>query len=213
VWTKRNHWRQSVSLLSPSLTNLQHQRFAITWIANNPEASTIAVLFGRNAKLLDGQARDHGCKLIITPLIDLGPVGPLVHGIRIALIGFLESAENGCVNIVLADSFQAGNETILGDVLLARALPPQSNKDYQQTSPAPTVLQAIRAFDEAYRYECQRQASDQTLRPAIPASERSTPFAYVLSNSLFTERDQKLASGYVMRFNATWALVLEERED
>lgn len=129
--------------------------------SEQPRSEYYRGLLRQERQLLERQARDHGCTLILTPLIDLGPVGPVVHRIRIeTLIGFLESAEKGFVNIIFADSFRAGNETILGDVLLARALPPQANRDYQQTlftSHAPTVIQACRKFDEAYRYECRRQ--------------------------------------------------------
>ncbi len=126
-----------------------------------PRSEYYRGLLREERQLLERQARDHGCTLIITPLIDPGPVGPLAHRIRIeTLIGFLETAEKSLVEIVFADTFHAGNETILGDVLLARALPPRPNRDYQQTlftSHAPTVLRACRAFDEAYRYECRRQ--------------------------------------------------------
>lgn len=126
-----------------------------------PRSEHYRKLLREERRLLEGQARRYGCTLIVTPLIDPGPVGPLVHQIRIeTLIEFLESIEDDLVDIVFADSFRAGNETILGDVLLARALPPQPNRDYQQTlftSHAPTVLQASRAFDEAYCDECRRQ--------------------------------------------------------
>lgn len=127
-----------------------------------PRGEYYRQLLREERRLLERQAKDHGCTLIITPLIDPGPVGPLVHQIRIeTLIGFLESSAGGLVDIVLAERFHPGNETILGDVLLSRALPPRPNEDYQQTlltSHAPTVLQACRAFDEAYRHECGRQS-------------------------------------------------------
>ncbi len=91
-----------------------------------PRSEHYRGLLRQERQLLEGQARRSSCTLIITPLIDPGPVGPLVHRIRIeTLIGFLESIENDLVDIVFADSFSLGNETILGDVLLARALPPQ----------------------------------------------------------------------------------------
>lgn len=126
-----------------------------------PRSEHYRGLLREERRLLERQARRYGCTLIITPLIDPGPLGPLVHRIRIeTLIGFLESIEKDLVDVVFADSFRAGNETILGDVLLARALPPQPKRDYQQTlftSHAPTVLRACRAFDEAYRDECRRQ--------------------------------------------------------
>jgi hypothetical protein len=126
-----------------------------------PRSEHYRVLLREERKLLDTQARRYGCTLIISPRIDPAPVGRLVHQIRIkTLIGFLESIENDLVDIVFADNFCVGNETIIGDVLLARALPPQPNRDYQQTlftSHAPTVLQACRAFDEAYRDECRRR--------------------------------------------------------
>lgn len=112
-------------------------------------------------RLLERQAKDCGCTLIITPLVDPGPVGPLVHRIRIeTLIGFLESVQDSQVDVVFAERFDLGNETIVGDVFLARALPPHPNKDYRQTlltSHAPTILQACRAFDDAFRRECRRQ--------------------------------------------------------
>lgn len=134
-----------------------------------PRSEHYRRLLREERQLLDRQARRYGCTLIITPLIDPGPVGPLVHRIRIeTLIGFLESIDEDLVDIVFADSFRAGNETILGDVLLARALPPQPNKDYQQTlftSHAPTVLRACRAFDEAYGDECRRLGHPPTGPP------------------------------------------------
>jgi hypothetical protein len=126
-----------------------------------PRSDFYRGLLREERQLLESQAKEYGCTLIISPLIDPAPVGPLVHQIRIeTLIGFLESADKRLVDIVFAESFHAGNETILGDVLLARALPPQPNRDYQQTlftSHAPTVLQACRAFDQAYRDEYRRQ--------------------------------------------------------
>ena len=126
-----------------------------------PRTEHYRTLLRQERQFLESQARRYGCTLIIAPLIDPGPVGPLVHQIRIeTLIEFLESMEEDRVEIVFADNFSVGNETILGDVLLARALPPQPNRDYQQTlftSHAPTVLQACRDFDEAYRDECRRQ--------------------------------------------------------
>jgi len=138
-----------------------------------PRSDYYRGLLREERQLLERQARAYGCTLIITPLIDPGPVGLLVHQIRIeTLIGFLESAEKHLVDIVLTNSFQVGNETIMGDVLLARALPPQPNRDYRQTlftSHAPTVLQACRAFDEAFRYECRRP----DLSPEIPAAGHS----------------------------------------
>lgn len=95
-----------------------------------PRSEYYRGLLREERKLLESQAKEYGCTLIITPLIDPAPVGPLVHRIRIeTLIGFLESIEKRLVEVVLADSFHAGNETILGDVLLARALPPQPNRD------------------------------------------------------------------------------------
>lgn len=130
-----------------------------------PRSEHYRGLLRQERKLLEQQARRYGCTLIITPLIDPGPVGPMVHRIRIkTLIEFLESIDEDLVDIVFADKFSVGNETILGDVLLARALPPQPNRDYQQTmftSHAPTVLQACRAFDESYRDECRRQNFQQ----------------------------------------------------
>ena len=134
-------------------------------------------LLREERQLLERQARDYGCTLIITPLFDPGPVDLLVHRIRIeTLIGFLESAEKGLVDIVISDSFHAGNETIVGDVLLARALPPQPNRGYQQTlftSHAPTVLQACRTFDEAYRDECSRQGLSPQGVPQGHSCERA----------------------------------------
>jgi TIR domain len=126
-----------------------------------PRSTHYRGLLRQERQLLERQAKRYGCTLIITPLIDPGPVGPLVHQIRVEnLIRFLESIEEDLVDIVFADSFSVGNETILGDVLLGRALPPQPIRDYQQTlftSHAPTVLQACRAFDESFRDECRRQ--------------------------------------------------------
>jgi hypothetical protein len=129
-----------------------------------PRGEYYRQLLREERRLLERQAKDHGCTLIITPIINPGPVGPLVHRIRIeTLIKFLESCAEGLVDIILTDQFH-GNETIVGDVLLARALPPLPNRDYRQTlftSHAPTVLQACRAFDAAYHHECSRQS----LRP------------------------------------------------
>jgi len=112
-------------------------------------------------RLLERQARDHGCTLIITPLIDPGPVSSLVHRTRIeTLLKFLESMQKSWVDVVFSERFDQGNETIVGDVLLARALPPNPNWDYRQTmftSHAPTVLQALRGFDDVFRRECRQQ--------------------------------------------------------
>jgi hypothetical protein len=67
-----------------------------------PKSEYYRGLLREERQLLERQARDYGCTLIITPLIDSSPVGPLAHRIRIeTLIGFLESAEKSLVEIVL----------------------------------------------------------------------------------------------------------------
>lgn len=128
-------------------------------------------------KLLESQTKKFGCTLIIAPLIDPGPVGPLVHQIRIkTLIDFIESTDKSLIEIVLADTFHPGHETIIGDLLLGRALPTQPKRDYQQTSftsHAPTVLRACRAFDEDFRHECRRQILTPETSPPAHSCERA----------------------------------------
>jgi TIR domain-containing protein len=141
-----------------------------------PRSEYYRRLLRNERQLVERQARDYGCTLIITPLIDPAPVGPLAHRIRIeTLIGFLESVDKSLVEIIFTDNFH-GNETILGDVLLARALPPRQIGDYQQTfftSHAPTVLRACREFDEGYLYECRRQQLPLQGSPVGHSCERA----------------------------------------
>jgi hypothetical protein len=140
-----------------------------------PRGTHYRDLLRQERSLLENQAKLHGCTLIITPIIDPQPVGSLVHRIRIeTLIGFMESLPDELLDVVLSERCDQGNETILGDVLLARAVAPQPHRDYWQTlltSHAPTVLSACRAFDTVFLGECNRQGLElgHSRVPAIDA--------------------------------------------
>ncbi len=112
-------------------------------------------------KALEAHARNGRCDLIVDPTIPYKGHGMAARKVRLEILrDALRSMQEDGINvrIVTSEMARGGNLTIVGDWFVAESIVPRPD-GYRQTIfkwHGPTVLEAIRQFDDQFEYLCKQ---------------------------------------------------------
>jgi hypothetical protein len=102
-------------------------------------------------RILETHAREYGCSLLLSPFVDVGPVGAGVHLSQLSeLKRFLISMPEERILVAFVEGQFLGSLTIVGDWFGAKSLPSRPGFEYRQTvfsHHGPTVFHWLCDFD------------------------------------------------------------------
>lgn len=167
--------RQRGALTSFSLPNVSPNSSSI-WEQRDGNARRGAYVWEplyEERRQLEAYAREHGCRLMIDPGVEMKEYGPAARRVRLqTLLEFLTDETVDDLQVAVRPRVTPGNLTVVGDWFSAESTTPRPGVGYHQTQftwHAPTVLQQARQFDTefAQMLRAQKLSPEDSQRHAV----------------------------------------------